>query len=616
MNRMPTLLRPTVWIGVVLTALALMSLPTLLDQPAGGENPYMDDVGEAQVALNVWGTMHHTGYPLWTMLGNMTVSALRAVGVGAEVAPSLYGMLWGGAALFGFFLLIFFLSKNAVLAAALTFLLGLTRTVWFHNVVPEVYSASFAAQIGLILVAVWRPLTDPRRRVLLLALIGGAAVAHHRMVIFLTPGLIYAIWPEWWAAFRREPCRTLFALIMAFPVGLVGFLPYLYLPLRAAAGAAWVYGDPSTWAGFWHEFTGAEAAFLMRLPSDFAALLADVADTARILGAELTPIGALILTLVALIGVRRREGRVLILCAAGYLIWLAALHRVVMPEAVAMPVIAVLVASIALLPAPPRLDWRPIAVMGLAVGVYLTPPRPADFVSALTKDPHGVEAVASAREIPRIGEPVLMLPWGPRHTAVAFSKYVTGENADLGLVTHKADFPALIRSGKALYTLRDTFYRFPLSWWDSVLGRAYLRGEGGGVIQIRTAPVRADSAARPVATGIRLDRQVACQRAGVISLRLLWSAEGIPPTDYSVFVHLLGPEGDSPLAQADSSAPVYGWYPTSRWGDGEQVSDDYRIGLVAGAARLRFGLYTQPTPGQFVNYPADTVPIDQIPPCE
>jgi len=55
----------------------------------------------------VWGTMHHTGYPLWTMLGNMTVSALRAVGVRADVAPSLYGMLWGGAALFGFFLLTF-----------------------------------------------------------------------------------------------------------------------------------------------------------------------------------------------------------------------------------------------------------------------------------------------------------------------------------------------------------------------------------------------------------------------------------------------------------------------------------------------------------------------------
>ena len=281
-----------------------------------------------------------------------------------------------------------------------------------------------------------------------------------------------------------------------------------------------------------------------------------------------------------------------------------------------MPVIAVLVASVALLPAPPRLDWRPVAAMGLAVGVYLTPPRPADFVSALTNDPHGVEAVASAREIPRIGEPVLMHPWGPRHTAVAFSKYVTGENADLGLVTHKADFPALIRGGKTLYTLRDTFYRFPLAWWDSVLGRAYLRGEGGGVIQIRTAPVRVGLMALPVATGISLGGQVACQRAGAISLRLIWAAEGVPPTDYSVFVHLLGPEGDSPLAQADSSAPVYGWYPTSRWEDGEQVSDEYRIGLVAGAARLRFGLYTQPTPGQFVNYPADTVPIDQIPPCE
>lgn len=354
----------------------------------------------------------------------------------------------------------------------------------------------------------------------------------------------------------------------------------------------------------------------MRLPADLGALVADIANTARIIGAELTPLGAALLALIAVLGLRRREGRVLWFCAAAYLVWLAALHRVVMPEAVAMPVIAVLVACVALLPAPPRLDWRPLGVMILAVGVYLTPTRPAEFVSALTNDPYGEQAIAAATDIPRIGEPVLMLPWGPRHTAVAFSKYVTGQNADLGLVTHKADFPALIRQGKALYTLRDTFYRFPLEWWDSVLGRAYLRGESGGVIRILTEPVRVGLMAFPVAPEISLGGQVVCQRAGVIYLRLIWAAEGKPTANYSVFIHLLGPEGDSPLAQADSSAPVYGWYPTTHWEDGEQVSDEYQIGLVAGAARLRFGLYTQPTPGQFVNYPADTLLIDAISPCE
>lgn len=615
--RTPFPLRPTLWLAVVLAALALMYLPTMLRQPAGGENPYMDDVGEAQVALNTWGTMHHTGYPLWTLFGNGFVSALRAVGVSASVAPSLYGMIWGGVALICFFKLTLMLSKNAIMAAALTFALGLTRTIWFHNVVPEVYSASFAAQMGLIMVAVWRPITNPRRRVLILALIGGAAVAHHRMVIFLAPGLLYAIWPELWAAFRREPRRTLISLGMALPVGLIGFLPYLYLPVRAAAGAAWVYGDPSTLPGFWHEFTGAEAAFLMRFPADLASLLADVGDTLRIIGAELTPLGAIFGGGMLVIGLRRREGRVLAISAAGYLIWLAALHRVVMPEAVAMPVIAVLVAALALIPPLPlRLDVRPLIGMALAVGIYITPTRPAAFVSALTGDPYGVQAIAAAREIPRTGQPVLMLAWGPRHTAVAFSKYVTGENADLELVWHKADFPALLDAGKALYTLRDTFYRFPLAWWDSVLGRAYLRVEGDGVVAILRKPIESNPGALPVAGGVTLAGEVVCQRAGQLHLRLIWVAEGVPNADYSVFVHLLGPEGDSPLAQADSSAPVFGWYPTSRWADREQVSDEYRIGLVEGAARLRFGLYRQPTPGQFENFTADTRQIAQIGPCE
>src|SRR5690606_8565875 len=59
-------------------------------------------------------------------------------------------------------------------------------------------------------------------------------------------------------------------------LGLIGFLPYAYLPLRAQAGAAWVYGEPGTWAGLWEQFTGVEAERFIGPPDSFEALRANV----------------------------------------------------------------------------------------------------------------------------------------------------------------------------------------------------------------------------------------------------------------------------------------------------------------------------------------------------
>lgn len=69
---MPASLKGRMWIAYGLMILILLGVyaPTLLTQPGGGLTAYMDDVGEIQVSLNVWGTIHHTGYPLFAILGN------------------------------------------------------------------------------------------------------------------------------------------------------------------------------------------------------------------------------------------------------------------------------------------------------------------------------------------------------------------------------------------------------------------------------------------------------------------------------------------------------------------------------------------------------------------
>jgi len=622
---------------LTLSLLILIYLPTLLTQINGGDDPYMDDVGEIQVALNVWGTIHHTGYPLYTILGNLAVIGLKALGVNAATAPCLYAMAWGLIALSAFYLLALRLTKHAAIAAVTTLLLGLTRSVWVHNVVSEVYSMSFAFQVILLAIALWSPVTaaNVRKRVWLLALIGGLGVAHHRMVIFVAPGLLLAVWP----GLRAEGRRAFVTLGVALLIGLIGFIPYVYLPARALAHADWVYNDPSTPEGFWHEFTGAEAAFLMHLPVDGRAWLNDFFDTFGIIGKEMALLFAVLsgLALVwALFGKQsrfRREMQIAFISILGYFAFLFALHRVVMPEAVAMPIVMVLTLAFAFALDAMTLNIAPrfvigkylfLGIVGGFLAIWLIAWQ-SDFIYRLTHNNTGVDMMALATRTPRDnGKAILMMPWGPRYDAIAFSKFVTRDNADLRIVTHKADFGALAAQGNTLYTSKDTFYRFPLAWWDGQIGRAYLSSAADGLVAIKREP-RIEPAAesdQAVAHGVTRKQFSICKVIkndtgdfyGDIYLTIWWRATSKPAADLSVFVHLID-SYDAVAIQADSSAPVYGWYPTSRWSEGEVVRDDYRLPLVSASKMVTFGMYEQPTPGKFVNYGTQTVEVGAIGMC-
>jgi hypothetical protein len=624
---------------VTLLALALIYRSTLLTQISGGRDaegkisPYMDDVGEIQVALNVWGTIHMTGYPLYAILGNLTVGALRGVGVDAATAPALYTMLWGMVALVIFYMLLLKLTDEPLIAAGCTLLLGLARSIWIHNVIAEVYSMSLAFTALLLTIALWPASIPVRRRVWLLALIGGLGVAHHRLIALLAPGLLLAVWPE----LRQDGRRSVVTVGVALLIGLLGFLPYAYLPARALAGAAWVYGDPSTVAGLWHEFTGAEAEYLMQTPPSVDHIRDDFAATLRILSTELTPPLAFYCTVACLIafGVRFRRAMGLALaCVLPTVLYLIVQHRVVMPQATAMPIILVLILALglslsALLTRTPSQRRETIIILGLlavAGGVLLTGAS-RDFISGLTGDDTGKQLIVLATRVPREGgQATLWLPWGPNFTAIAFSKYVTGENADLTIVAHnQGRVSDLLASGQAVYTARDTFYRYPLDFWDGQLReigaeRAYLSAAAEGVVSIRRTPLTANDTsglgeAVEVAHGVLRRNVSACLTPDTVQLTVVWGAIRQPARDLSVFVHLLGADSPVPLAQADSAAPVFGWYPTTRWTAGEVVYDHYALLRSPDATRILIGMYEQ-IDGQFRNYGETALVLAEIGDCQ
>ncbi len=244
-------------------------------------------------------------------------------------------------------------------------------------------------------------------------------------------------------------------------------------------------------------------------------------------------------------------------------------------------------------------------------------------IAAITHDRSAEKAIALAEQVAHLqGErPVtLMALWGHTYWALTYAQAYRGQLAGLTLVDHNADFAAIASRGDRLLTLTDTFYVYPVAWWEERLGRAYLSSPAPDIVELSLAP--GDAAAAPAGSGLDLGNGVHILSAGLSSergdgrvLTVYWQAYGPIDGDYSVAVHLLAhdpPQGPADiLAQADRNNPAQGWYPTSRWTPGEVVRDTYLIAAPPGSrpVSVRVGMYRAMPDGTFANTSWLTIPL-------
>jgi hypothetical protein len=60
-----------------------------------------------------------------------------------------------------------------------------------------------------------------------------------------------------------------------------------------------------------------------------------------------------------------------------------------------------------------------------------------------------------------------------------------------------------------------------------------------------------------------------------VQVNLLWEALNPAPVDYTVFIHLLGP--DNELIAGNDTQPVNNHYPTTLWSPGERILDTHSL---------------------------------------
>lgn len=610
---------------IAMAIACLLYLSTFQTVVNGSQSPYTTDVGEIQNALPRWGTIHWTGYPLYTFLGSLFVTLLRWIGVPPAAGASLFSALWGIVSVGLLVALLQEFDVSGPLAALGALVAAASTSVWMDASLAEVHTMTTAFTVATLLLALRFGRSGGRGDLLLLALVFSQGVAHQRAVIFLAPAVAVLILTQWRAVWR--------GLIPAAALSLLAPLSYLYLPWRVSQGATWVFGTPGTWQRVLSMLLDNRAERVVSWPAGIVEWGDRVGRALAVTAADL-PLVLLALGLLGLFVLalekRWQESLGLTLAWVPYIlltgaIWigrvgdaqLAAHLPVTVLSAVGLALLAGLLGR--------QARWGQSLGTGMlaAVVVFLfVLNRPQ--VLEVTRDRSAEVVIATAEQVapPPADRPTtFMALWGNDYWALAYAQAFEGRLPGLDIVDHNADFRAISARGNRLLTFSETFYRRPLSWWDGRLGHASLSSAAPGIVEIALKPSLSPADVPPgpeldLGNGVWIrSAQLSPGEDGSLVLTVYWQAEATPALDYSVAVHLVAhdpPRGaEDVLSQADQAHPVYGWYPISRWRAGEIVRDHYFIQVPDGAdpQAVRVALYRAAGSGSFINSPWLSLPV-------
>ncbi|MEM7343108.1 MAG: DUF2723 domain-containing protein [Chloroflexota bacterium] len=243
------------------------------------------DSAMLQITGSTWGLPHSPGYPLYTIFSNLFVRLLGFIPGLMDTSVVWRVSFWSTTTSLLTLILAYFivrkLTEDRVAALIAASILGVSFIFWRGAIMAEVYSLNaliFALTYWLALV--WRQ-TPKQRWLIVLGLVIGAGVVHHRTAFILPPTM--ALWvlltyvkPTWQNPFGegRQAWLTAFRQVALLAgVALIPLLSYLYLPWvsRTQAGQTWLYADASDWNTFWFVVLTREWWGLVQIPDSGAA---------------------------------------------------------------------------------------------------------------------------------------------------------------------------------------------------------------------------------------------------------------------------------------------------------------------------------------------------------
>ncbi len=648
-------------LGIIAAALAAY-LPTLMTDISATDNSYFIDVGSNMNALAQWGTLHGSAYPLYSFTGAVFVAVMRLTGLSPAGAASLYSTLWGIATLIVLYIFLVEWRGDRVLALAAVGLLGFSWAYWLFSSYAEVYTLS----AFVVVVALWCALKADRTRQVKylygLAVCCGLSISHARAIALALPAPLLIALPALWAAFWPHPLTPspdnarsvslqgavrrggMFAFRWIGLAALTGVVPYGYLLIRSLQHAEWIWGDPSTLDGFWRLMFGAAYTALLTWPTTLQGWLDLIAWVGQVWIDWLTwPIALLATAGLAWLFVRRQWRYALAFTLNLLILFVFAIaEQASFPgeplddiPAMLTPGFIFALSGLVFLFSDLRARsvwwWRGgIALSAVACAFMIVVNQP--YVSQLTHDQTGRNIIRDAQRFVAASNfaspPAFFSPWSGEFWALSYGATVTGEIENFDLLPNRADLKEAVEHYGRVHTFEHTFYNRGLDWWRKRLGSVYLSSSGVKTIAVSDQPLittgdlprnNPTSSAMGEAPIELRDWQVTPLADGQWQITLYWQATASPDRDFSIFVQASDRDViDSPaaiVAQADSRAPVHGWYPTTLWSAGEIVRDDHLIAPPPDrpAKIVVVGLYMQTGDGNFVNFGRQIIPLSAAP---
>lgn len=567
------------WPGLVVLASALVVyLATLAPGLVRG------DGGELQFILATLGVAHPTGYPLYSLLGWLwakvlpvgavawRLNALSAV-CGAGTVALVYGIGYR-------------LTRRLLPALAGALFLAFSPAFWTLSSVTEVYAlhALFVALL-LMLLLLWRDAGPGRRRLLLLiALVYGLSLSHHRMMLLLAPavGLFLLLEADIRSTLRHVDGRSMRYGLLLVAAFVAGLLPYAHVFIQQLRRGRTVQ----------------HVVFNVILGGDFSGFLGLRSDPVRVLWElprqELGVLG-LVLAVAGLAWLAWRQRSAAWLLGGAWLanVVFCLFYRVPDIEDFTLPATLVL------------------AILAGASGGWLSElgASRARKVILLAEIALFAAALFSVRHLPQAQAGVARRDDGIEAQARALLAYPFESGA---VVATDWDLSMAVRFLRTVEDAPDGVQVNPVrpgqdracTWLRRSL-------DGGGPLYVaspvqlsrlpdgytfsETPPYLKIAAEAP--DYVRLDRQLHAQLTleGVQHqgrlLVLRWLVVGTPlTTDYSTYAHFFDAAGQ-PLGQQDkgTGAELSCWYPLTTWPPGQVIQDLFL--LPSDTASVRVGVY-------------------------
>jgi hypothetical protein len=551
------------------------------------------DTAEFQRVLPTLDVAHPTGYPLYTLLGwlwswlPLGTMAWRISLLSAAAAALAIGALFGVARAIG---------QSAPVAAGAALALAATRTFWSQATIAEVYALAALIQALLLLALLrWRAGRWP---LWVAGLLAGLGLAHHRTIILMFPGALVFVLVTLWqgrAAPRTSPLWRELALAIGALVA--GCLFYLYLPLRAPA---WL----DSWRTLLRVIAGSDALGVWLGVNEPWRVAAEHLRElwASFILPQFSPLGVA-LALLGLARVARRDRALAALLGLGYLATLVfcVLFFVQDVEVFLLSghvIMALLVGEGAMLlvemasRAAKRSSFAPLAGTALlALPAFLFAQNVAPIRAANSTLPERAARATLAQDLPPGS--LLLADWDAVEP-LRYLQAIEGVRPDVEVRTlnedvARQDVDAALGAGRAAFLLR-ALPNLGLS--QSPAGRLWRVSAAPPQLAIAT-PSDTRWADGLALSGFTLPPGP--YRPGeIVPLTLGWAAWQRPAQEYTLFVHLIGPDG-AVWGQFDRApAP-----PTSQWQPGALQPGLYgptlRLDAPPGRYRVLLGWYSYPS---------------------